>query len=308
MFQELPHEVNSILHVHGSHGFSDAVHGQLRQSDIDGVDALLGADDGSDGASSDLVLTQHEVLEWHVMLPAYLLHDGGGERGGGVALLAVGLDDHAFVESGFVVGLVARREGGVHRVGHVLRVTPPLGSHAREDHASPARDALGARADRLDHVTQQSGTRAHERVGPHLLVVEEHHQTDVGLLRESRAAQESLQSAEAAAQVVQTAPRDELPSKTRDTRSVEVVQEQLEVQERRDRKGETLAEIQDQVVIMAMHDLLTPILTRILRRETDDRGKHRLLVDRDPTLCITVAKMNGQRRNDADTLVDLNQL
>lgn len=140
------------------------MHGQLRQSDIDGVDALLGADDGSDGASSDLVLTQYELLEWHVMLPAYLLHDGGGERGGGVPLLAVGLDDHASVESGFVVALMAAWEGGMHRVGHVLRVTPPRLSHAREDHASPARDALGVRGDRLDHVTQQSGSRAHERV------------------------------------------------------------------------------------------------------------------------------------------------
>jgi len=102
----------------GAH-LSDAVHAQLRATDIDGPDAVR-RDDGSDRRAAQRIVADDKVLKGNLVVASEGSEDGLCGAAGGVPLVGVVLDDDASADVGAVLRLVflgVVRVAGVRHVG-----------------------------------------------------------------------------------------------------------------------------------------------------------------------------------------------
>mmetsp|Transcript_21000 Transcript_21000/g.49727 ORF Transcript_21000/g.49727 Transcript_21000/m.49727 type:complete len:236 (-) Transcript_21000:364-1071(-) len=98
---------------------ADGMHAERGHPQVDDAQPCLGGDDWSDGGAAGAVVPHHELLHSEARPPRQLAHEEAALCVRGVALVVVGLDDHAAVELGCVCRVVLLGIVGVHRVRHV---------------------------------------------------------------------------------------------------------------------------------------------------------------------------------------------
>ena len=103
-----------------------------------------------------------------------------------------------------------------------------------------------------------------------------------------------------------------------DSSLVQIVAEQLKVEEMGGGQSEPVTDKLDQVGVVTLDYVgrfagnwrgggLARGFGRLGIDQTSDWGKHGFFVDCHTTLCIAFAEMDGERRDDSDTLVDIHQ-
>ena len=200
------------------------MHGQLGQADVHHVEGDLGVGEVAQRAAAQDVRVVVEHLGGHVGTAADLAEEGGGDRVGGVLLIAAELEDDALVHVG-VVGQVGHIQMvGVDGMGIVRRHHEAASQHPQV--VLPA--AAQALIDAGEGVQQHGGGGALLGGAAHLFVVK--HGVDrqgVGV----PTGQEALQSGEGALEVIQLGGGEILLIGAPDGARVAAVEEQVVTQD-----------------------------------------------------------------------------
>mmetsp|Transcript_19833 Transcript_19833/g.36955 ORF Transcript_19833/g.36955 Transcript_19833/m.36955 type:complete len:226 (-) Transcript_19833:711-1388(-) len=166
-----------------AHHFPTGVHAELGHARVDASDSRLLADDGPYRGAAGAVVPHYELLDGHVLPPSDFADDEAGERVGGVPLVAIGLDDDASVEIRGVVLLVLGGVVGVNGVGHVDGEDERAATRGLEEVLVPPPVVQSAR-DTAHGLPHDRGPGSALARTSYLLVIEEAHHGDVGVLLE----------------------------------------------------------------------------------------------------------------------------
>ena len=153
--------------------------------------------------AADLIGTVGKILQRDTGAGGKLLCHGHAHAVAGILLAGVHLDHNALVHVGAVVHIGVFRVVGVHGVG-VVGAEHEAGRHRTVEVLIAGADVL---RDAVQYIVQEGGSRALLGAGTHFFVVEEGGNVDgAGAVR----VQKTLQDAEHALLVIQTAGGDEL--------------------------------------------------------------------------------------------------
>ena len=179
------------------------MHGQLGQADVHAVHGYLCHGKVAQSAAADLIGTVGKILQRDTGAGGKLFGNGHAHAVAGVLLAGVHLDHNALVHVGAVVHIGVFRVVGVHGVG-VVGAEHEAGSHRTVEVLIAGADVL---RDAVQYVVQEGGSRALLGAGTHFFVVEKGGNIDgLGAV----CFQKTLQDAEHALLVIQTAGGDEL--------------------------------------------------------------------------------------------------
>ena len=200
---EFLHQPDERNDVPGTGGLVAGVHGQLGQADVHAVHGYLCHGKVAQSAAADLIGTVGKILQRDTGAGGKLLCHGHAHAVAGVLLAGVDLDHDALVHVGAVVHIGIFRVVGVHGVG-VVGAEHEAGSHRTVEVLIAGADVL---RDAVQNVVQEGGSCALLGAGTYFFVVEKGGNIDgLGAV----CFQKTLQDAEHALLVIQTAGGDEL--------------------------------------------------------------------------------------------------
>lgn len=319
-------QFDGVLDVDGAACLADAVHAELRVSDVDGAHAELGGEGRADGAAAERVVAHNKQLQRNAGDTGALLEEDDTGRVGGVLVVGVNLDDGAAVHGRAVRGLVLLGVVGVHGMGHVGRHQEGSRQRLLKGRVVGADVLVGAGRRGDDrHAAQdggdQVGARALGCLRANLLVIEADHHADRVVVLEAvgggNGLDEGLERAVRHLEVVKAGRHDELVIDAAEAGLLRIVEHQLKVDDRRNVGASVLGdELEHGRVVARRHgrqrilgrrrqSRLVGGLVQLGLGQVEDGEQLRLLVGVKVGLAVQV---DGQVRDAQDGLVNLDQL